>query len=458
MSGPDDHTASDARVDTTALVFLALRNLEESRMTRVDRMIRSAAGMLAVGLAGAGLGRIEDDRGQRNRRWSVLALSKAVVVGLVVGLQGFKELEALTDRLSRVLREKLGLGRRLSDTTVRDFLVHAQLPSLQAALHRQVRTALRRKQLEPVGLPCNVVAIDGKTTMTPYAGGLYAQEQGPDKHAMRTMTCSLVSSRATVCIHASPIPRETNEMGHFTTVIRELAQAYGRGSLTELITADAGMASLANADCVHNELHAGYLFALKNTQPELLAEAERLLARLDPKDAVATTVEHGGGKMERRLLWRTTEMAGYHRWTHLKTLLRVRWETVSRDGKVLSEMERYFVSNEAGNRFSPPQWLAIVRAHWQVENGIHQTLDVSFREDERPWSRNPAAMLSLFILRRIACNALALFRAHTLREERAGLIPWRELMGRLLHAVHAARDIHLDGLRWGEIPEAVARS
>jgi len=426
-------------------------------MTSGDRKIRSAAGMLAVGLAGAGLGRVEDDRGPRNRRWSVLSLARGLMVGLVVGLQGFKQLETLTDGLSRGMRDRLGIKRRLSDTTARDFLVHARLDSLLAAMHRQVRTALRRKQLEPVGLPCNIVAFDGKTTMTPYSGGPYAQEQSPGRHAMRTMTCTLVSSRAPICIHASPIPKETNEMGHFATAVREVAQAYGRGSLVELVTADAGMTSLENATLVHEELHAGYLFALKGTQPGLLAEAERHLANLPHGEAVARTEETVGGKLERRLLWRTAEMAAYHEWTHLRTVLRVRWETVAKDGTVLAEMERYFVSNKAIGRFTAKQWLDIVRAHWQVENGIHKTLDVAFREDDRPWSRNPAAMLALMLLRRIACNALAIFRAHTLREERRGLIPWRELMDRVRHAVVAAQEHHLTGLRWQELPDAVTR-
>ena len=44
-------------------------------------------------------------------------------------------------------------------------------------------------------------------------------------------------------------------MGHFATAAREVAKAYGRGSLVELVTTDAGMTSLANADCVHYKLH-----------------------------------------------------------------------------------------------------------------------------------------------------------------------------------------------------------
>jgi hypothetical protein len=67
-------------------------------------------------------------------------------------------------------------------------------------------------------------------------------------------------------------------------------------------------------------------------------------------------------------------------------------------------------------------------------------------------------MLALMILRRIACNAMAIFRAHSLREVRPGLIPWRELMDWLRHAVSAATEHHLVGLRWAEIPDPVALS
>ena len=298
---------------------------KESWKTREDRKLRSAAGMLAVGLAGADLGRVEDDRGPRNRRWSVLALAKGPVVGLVVGLQGSKPLETLTDAPSRGMREKLGLERRLSDTTTRDFLVHGRPDSLPAAMHRLVRTALRNKQLEPVGLLCVAsVLFDGKTTMTPYSGGPCAGEQSPGKHAMPTMTCTLASSRAPICIHASPFPEQTNEMGHFAAAVRAVAQAYGSGSPVELVTADSGMNSLENGTLVRAALHAGDLFALEGTQPERLAEAERLLADQPRAQAVARTEEIAGGKMERRLLWHTAEMTNDRGWTHLRTVPRVR--------------------------------------------------------------------------------------------------------------------------------------
>jgi hypothetical protein len=142
------------------------------------------------------------------------------------------------------------------------------------------------------------------------------------------------------------------------------------------VTADAGMTSLENATLVHEELHASSLFALEGTQPELLAEAERLLGHLQRDKAAACTIETVGGKQERRLLWSTVEMAEYNGWTHQRLVLRVCWETVAKDGTIIAKMDRYFITNVAPGDYTARQWLDIIRAHWQVENGIHKTLDV----------------------------------------------------------------------------------
>jgi hypothetical protein len=84
------------------------------------------------------------------------------------------------------------------------------------------------------------------------------------------------------------------------------------------------MNSLENGTLVRAALHAGDLFALEGTQPERLAEAERLLADQPRAQAIARTEEIAGGKMERRLLWHTAEMTDDRGWTHLRTVPRVR--------------------------------------------------------------------------------------------------------------------------------------
>jgi predicted transposase YbfD/YdcC len=49
--------------------------------------------------------------------------------------------------------------------------------------------------------------------------------------------------------------------------------------------------------------------------------------------------------------------------------------------------------------------LEVVRAHWQIENGLHWELDMAFREDESRVRKDHAPQ-NLAIIRRIALNRL----------------------------------------------------
>ena len=72
---------------------------------------------------------------------------------------------------------------------------------------------------------------------------------------------------------------------------------------------------------------------------------------------------------------------------------------VNGTGKVTAEIRHYLSSAKL-----PPEMLAAaIRNHWQIENGLHWVLDVTFREDaSRVRERNAARNLAL--LRRIALN------------------------------------------------------
>jgi hypothetical protein len=153
------------------------------------------------------------------------------------------------------------------------------LDGLRAVLHRAVRTAWRRKALEPAGLPMSVVALDGKATALPTLNYPLVQNhidgQVMPFGLVRTVTCALVSASGRPCIDAIPIPAGTNEVAWFRTTFRSLVETYG--SLFDLVTYDAGGFSRANADAV---VAAGknYLFALKDEHRTMCRLADELLA------------------------------------------------------------------------------------------------------------------------------------------------------------------------------------
>jgi len=154
-----------------------------------------------------------------------------------------------------------------------------------------------------------------------------------------------------------------------------------------------------------------------------------------------------GNEVVERRIWTTERMAGWNGWTHLQTAIRVH---VIRTDKVTKEVrvqDRYYVTSLAANRLTAEQWNALLRRRWSVENQNHNTWDRIFCEDKRPWFHRPQGMVVVFLLRRIAYNMLAIFRACTLRGQRQRAQAWTELLPQIRDALIRATHEHLEGLR-----------
>ncbi len=415
------------------------------------RLNRRLIGVLCARLPELMLALLADPR-VRAARWPLETILVAVLIGLTANCHNLRQVERLTKKLSKALRRRLKVARRLPDTTVRDVLVEFDPHDLRPALHRQVKLAQRRKALKPHGLPLGVVAIDGRTTSTPITDkNCFAQtqhdEQGRERSGLvRTVTSTLVSSMAKVCVDIFPIPGHTNEMGIFPRVFLQLVKTYSE-ELFQVVTADPGSCSEANGRLVEQHNRA-YLFRLKaGDQPTLYEEARRLLGRMRPEQAETTTVDQVGKMVVIRRVWRTAEMAGWHGWDpHLRTVLRVESERITPDGNDSLE-QRYYISSLRLGRLSADQWLELVRRHWDVENANHWVFDAILAEDNPPWIYEPRGMLAVMVLRRIAFNLLALYRCVTQRSEDKRRMPWKDLMRDFYDALVAATQAQLAGLR-----------
>lgn len=429
-------------------------------MAQSSRMKRRTIGMLAKRLREARLDSVEDRRDARGKRWTLPALLSGALLGLVAGGRSLKDVEALTEELTPPVRRKLGIARRMPDTTLRDALSTLQPNDLRPALHASVRAARRRKALEPEGLPFGVVALDGKTTAISACDDFFAQRQtaGDDDAlcgALRTVTATLVSTRARPVIDVTSIAASTNEMGHFGAALGALMATYGRSDLFRLVSYDAGACSKDNAEAVRQHgLH--YLFGLKASQPTLYQEAEQWLGSRQSDQADATTTDVHSDKSVVRRLYIGDATAAPEGWEHLRTVLRVETETVDSLGRSTHFENRYFVSSLPRARLSAAQWLLLVRRHWGVETS-HQVLDVAFKEDDHPWiEQNPRAAVVVMVLRRIAYTLLALWRGVTLRSDEQRHRPWRDVMRGIEIAVFTATEEQLARLRRPRLAPAPA--
>lgn len=430
-------------------------------MSQSARFRRRILGLLRARLPELALDRVEDPRHDKGLRWQLPALLSVVLTAMVAGCRSLRDAEELTTRVTRCVgRRLLHVARRVPDTTLRTVLCALSPEQIRALLHCQIRQAHRRKSLQQTALPIGVVAIDGKSTILPSCDDHFAQRQtaegGAVRGALRTMTCCLISSSASPCIDAIPIPADTNEMAIYQRCVADLVETYGQLDCFRMVATDAGSCSQDNAAFTRSQgLH--YLFALKSTQPTLHDEAVRLLGALEDYEAVARSEDHlGGDRVVRRNLHITRQMDGYC-WEHLRTVLRVQSQTWDH-GVLIKSEDRYFVCSLAADRLSNTQWLQLVRRYWMVENGPHYTLDVALHEDDHPWiEADPQGALVLALLRRVAYNLLALFRNVTLRSESSRMMPWRQLIGELRQALLDACDSDLTTRRT-PIPALAAAS
>lgn len=152
-----------------------------------------------------------------------------------------------------------------------------------------------------------------------------------------------------------------------------------------------------------------YLISVKENQPKLNAAVtatfdSALAAERWPKGSRATTEESSHGRTEVRRCWVLNvdeSFPEHERWRGLAKIVYVERESTVGDNKSVGM--RLFITSRAS--LTAAQALAAVRSHWQVENKVHWTLDVAFREDEsRLRAKNAAENLA--VVRHTALNLL----------------------------------------------------
>lgn len=148
-----------------------------------------------------------------------------------------------------------------------------------------------------------------------------------------------------------------------------------------------------------------YVLALKANQGTLFADVQLFVD--DPKTplARAESVDGDHGRIEVRQAALSPDIAwlqAHHAWPGLTAVGKV---TAARETSAKTSIEtRYFLLSQT---LTPERFLAIVRAHWGIENGLHWVLDVTMNEDQMR-NRKDNGPENLALLRRLALNLAAL--------------------------------------------------
>ena len=175
-------------------------------------------------------------------------------------------------------------------------------------------------------------------------------------------------------------------------------------------------------------MQARLIVQLKDNQPSLLQKVETACASQRPVSS-DTSVSTGRNRHETRsadVFSATRSVAGTEWKSLVKSIVRVTREVLHRDAKTglwssTSEVAYYVansaVSAERDRRRPETHCLAAtaIRHHWNVENTLHYTRDVTFQEDQSRIRRNPGVFARL---RSFAYNVLCRNRTSTFSQDR----------------------------------------
>lgn len=321
---------------------------------------------------------VVDRRGRQGRRYELALILVALVLAKMAGEDNpsgmaawARARQALFVAVFRLKRPRMPghqTYRRTLKSAVRpDDLERAVSAYLQA--WPEVGQAVR-------------LTLDGKTVRGTIAFG--------DSRGVHLLAAYLPGLG--VVLFQVAVDTKTNEIGAAPQVLNML-DLQGKIVSGDALFAQRGLSLLI--------VQAGgdYVWTVKDNQSQLKTEIEQLFADDQrcgpgfspaPTDfAIARTVNSGHGRIETRTLTTSSLLAQTSDWPGAQQVFKLERQTelVAR-GQQRGEVV-YGITSLSAAEAGPARLLAMVRAHWGHENGLHYRRDVTFHEDAgrtRDWT------------------------------------------------------------------------
>ena len=242
-------------------------------------------------------------------------------------------------------------------------------------------------------IPDEVVAIDGKTVRR-------SHDLPKSKKAIHIVSAYAESNK--LILGQTRTEEKSNEITAIPRLLELLSLKGG------LVTIDAmGCQKEIVKKIVASE--ADYLIAVKDNQPKLCDAITDLFQRKKEEDFVCESIDYfedkncNHGRKEFRRCWVCNELSSsevFNQWHDLKAVVMIESQRTVK-GETSIDHRYYITSSEKDSSYL----LNATRKHWSIENSLHWSLDVAFREDESRIRTGNGAE-NFVTLRHIALNLL----------------------------------------------------
>lgn len=352
--------------------------------------------------------RITDPRIERQKLHTLIDIIMVAICGVIAGCDSWVEIEDFgRDRepwLKRFLELPNGIPSH--DTFGRVFALIKP---------REFQTAFAGWMRSVVAVSDgDIIALDGKTNRRTFGG---KTADTPDSFTKALHMVSAFATANGVALGSVDTDQKSNEI----TAIPELLHLLDiKGCL---VTTDAlGCQADIAADII--DRGGDYLLALKGNQGNMFRDTKSLFADAAVARDTHRTEDRGHGRTDIRTCEVITgpvvleRLRHNNQWVGLHTVVKITAERTVRQARSTqaaannaaqtdttrtSTESRYYICSD--EEPSAARLQQAVRQHWGVENGLHWTIDMAFREDESR-IRNGNAPANMAVLRHIALNLI----------------------------------------------------
>ncbi len=329
---------------------------------------------------------VHDPRLDRNKEHNLLDIIGITICAVICGADDWVEINEFGTAKQNWLKTFLDLPNDIPshDTLGRVFAL-LDPEQFQAGFTAWVKAVSDLTEGE-------VIAIDGKTVRRAY------EKNGNPLHivsAFATTNGITLGQRAT--------DKKSNEITAIPKLLKTL-------QLTNCIVTIDAMGCQKKIAKTILEQGADYVLAVKGNQKTIYQDLQHLFSDKKVNKYVGDcfeTTERGSGRHNVRrcriitdpLLLPVNDVRRYD-WPGLSCLAQITSERTI-DGVTTTDV-RYYLSSLNDNA---EKILSAVRSHWHIENKLHWSLDVSFREDESR-VRMGHAQENLSLVRKLALGLL----------------------------------------------------
>lgn len=327
--------------------------------------------------------KMEDKRRVLSNHYDLNSILVSAIISVISGADTWNDIEEYCKEKEKWLSTFLNFDRGIpSHDTYNRVISSIEPDKLENCFKEWIKSLIEDKGLQ------GVINLDGKTIR----GAKHHGVKSPF-HMVSAWSCQI-----NMVIGQLRVNEKSNEI----TAIPTLIDLLDIQNCT--VTIDAMGCQTDIADKII-EKKADYVLAVKANQAKLLEEIEDEF-RFTKTNDISETIDLDHGRIETRkcsVINTFQHIDNQGKWKNIKSVVKIdSIREFKNSNKETEKHTRYYISSAERNADFFQQ---VIRSHWSIENKLHWTLDVAFKEDmSRKRSGNSAENFSL--ITKIALNIL----------------------------------------------------